>query len=211
MKRITIKDRKFKPFISTPHIEQATRRIAARLNDKYKNEITPVRFVVVLNGALPFAMSLFTKLKFPVELDTVKLKSYEGTSRKEINIERECELKEYDGRKVIVVDDIIDTGHTMKFLKDYFRDSMDVLFVALLFKIDVFSHLHPSFSHWGWLNGKYDNKMICGIEIHDSDPENPGFVVGYGLDYDGLGRNLNKIYILEKCIELDFDEWPSPW
>ena len=197
MKRITIKDKKFKPFISTPHIEQATRQIAASLNDRYKNETTPVRFVVVLNGALPFAMSLFTKLKFPVELDTVKLKSYEGVARKEINIEKGCSMEGYDDRKVIVVDDIIDTGHTMEFLKDYFKQSIDVLFVALLFKIDVFSHLHPSFSHWDWLSGKYDNKMICGIEIHE-DPENSGFVVGYGLDYEGLGRNLNKIYILEK-------------
>ena len=197
MKRIIIKDKKFKPFISTPHIEQATRRIAARLNDRYKNETTPVRFVVVLNGALPFAMSLFTKLKFPVELDTIKLKSYEGTSRKKINVERECELKGYNERRVIVVDDIIDTGHTMDFLDGYFKDSIDVLFVALLFKIDVFSHLHPSFSRWDWSSGKYDNKMICGIEIYE-DPENSGFVVGYGLDYDGLGRNLNKIYILEK-------------
>ena len=196
MKRITIKDKKFKPFISTPHIEQATRQIAARLNDKYKNETTPVRFVVVLNGAMPFAMSLFTKLKFPVELDTIKLKSYEGTSRKEIRVERECD--KCNDRRVIVVDDIIDTGHTMEFLGNYFKDSIDVLFVALLFKIDVFSQLHPLFSHWEWLSGKYDNKMICGIEIHDPDPENSGFVVGYGLDYDGLGRNLNKIYILEK-------------
>ena len=198
MKRITIKDKKFKPFISTPAIEEATRTLAARLNDKYKNEITPVRFVVVLNGALPFAMSLFTKLKFPVELDTVKLKSYEGTSREEIRVERECGMEGYEERKVIVVDDIIDTGHTMEFLEDYFKNSADVLFVALLFKIDVYAHTHPAFSHWEWLSGKYENKMICGITIHDQDPENSGFVVGYGLDYDGLGRNLNKIYILEK-------------
>lgn len=198
MKRITIKDKKFKPFISTPAIEEATRTLAARLNDKYKNEITPVRFVVVLNGALPFAMSLFTKLKFPVELDTVKLKSYEGTSREEIRVERECGMEGYEERKVIVVDDIIDTGHTMEFLEDYFKNSADVLFVALLFKIDVYAHTHPAFSHWEWLSGKYNNKMLCGIEIHDQDPENSGFVVGYGLDYDGLGRNLNKIYILEK-------------
>lgn len=197
MKRIKILDKTFKPFISTPHIEQATRQIAARLNNRYKNETTPVRFVIVLNGALPFAMSLFTKLKFPVELDTIKLKSYDGVTRKEIDIERGCSMGGYGDKKVIVVDDIIDTGYTMRFLKDYFRDSIDVLFVALLFKIDVFSHLHPSFSHWEWLSGKYDNKMICGIELLE-DPENSGFVVGYGLDYKGLGRNLNKIYILEK-------------
>ena len=198
MKRITIKDKKFKPFISTPHIEQATRQIATRLNDKYKNETTPVRFVVVLNGALPFAMSLFTKLKFPVELDTIKLKSYDGTLRKKISVERGCGIDDYSGRRVIVVDDIIDTGHTMEFLEDYFRNSTDVMFVSLLFKIDVYAHTHPTFSHWNWLSGKYENKMICGILIHDQDPENSGFVVGYGLDYNGLGRNLNKIYVLEK-------------
>lgn len=205
MKRIKIKDKTFKPFISTPAIEEATRVLASRLNDKYKNETTPVRFVVVLNGALPFAMSLFTKLKFPVELDTIKLKSYDGVFRKDIDIERGCSMGGYGDKKVIVVDDIIDTGHTMEFLNDYFKDSISILFVALLFKIDVFSHFNPLFSHWEWLSGKYDNKMICGIEIHDSDPENSSFVVGYGLDYKGLGRNLNKIYILENVPKLDID------
>ena len=193
MKRIKLKDKVFRPFISTPQIEQATRGIAADLNNKFKNETTPVRFVVVLNGAMPFAMNLFTKLKFPVELDTVKLSSYEGTTQKEIKTDKPVSLQDYEGKKVIIVEDIIDTGNTVDYLKDYFNNlrCTDVTAVSLLIKPEVYRKKHPEFTQWGILSGVYRDDLLNGIAIGDV------FVVGYGLDYDGLGRNLNKIYALE--------------
>lgn len=193
MKRVKLNDKVFKPFISTPQIEQATRGIAADLNNKFKNETTPVRFVVVLNGAMPFAMNLFTKLKFPVELDTVKLSSYEGTTQKEIKTDKPVSLQDYEGKKVIIVEDIIDTGNTVDYLKDYFNSRRvgDITTVSLLIKPEVYKKKHPEFTHWGLLSGAYRDDLLNGIAIGDV------FVVGYGLDYDGLGRNLNKIYALE--------------
>jgi len=193
MKRIKIKDKKFKPFISTPHIEEATRGIAAALNERFKHETEPVLFVTVLNGAVPFAASLFTKLKFPVIFDTVKIKSYEGTERGEIEFQKHPDHSP-KGKKVVIVEDIIDTGNTIDYLKRYFSSygATEVMLAALLLKTEVYKQHHPEFSNWGFLSGDYEEEMLIGMEISDA------FVVGYGLDYDGLGRNLNKIYILDK-------------
>lgn len=191
MKKIKLKDKVFKPFISTPLIEQATREIAVSLNKKFKHETEPIVFLTVLNGAVPFASSLFTKLKFPVVFDTVKVSSYSGTNRGKIKIEKDIK-EDVKGKKVIIVEDIIDTGSTIDYLKEYleWKDAKEVIACSLLFKPDVYREHHPGFSQWGMLSGEYDN-IIIGVNIGDA------FVVGYGLDYDGLGRNLNKIYILE--------------
>ena len=193
MKRIKLNDKIFKPIISTPEIEQAVRNIAAGLNEKYKYELTPVRFVVVLNGAMPFAMNLFTKLKFPVELDTVKLSSYEGITRKNLKLDKSVSLKEYDKKKVIIVEDIIDTGHTIDYLKDDFKSMgcNDITIVSLFIKPEIYRKKHPDFNQWELINGESKDNMIVGISISDM------FIVGYGLDYNELGRNLNKIYALE--------------
>ena len=192
MKRVTLGDKVFKPFISTPHLEQATRDIAAGLNEKFKHETEPVLFVTVLNGAVPFAASLFTKLKFPVLFDTVKVKSYSGTERGELEFQKHPD-NSVRGKRVVIVEDIIDTGVTIDYLKKYFTNygAVDVTTVSLLFKTEVYNKYHPDFSHWGYLSGEYRDMMI-GIDISDD------FVVGYGLDYNGLGRNLNKIYVLDK-------------
>ena len=193
MKKITLKDKTFKPFISTPAIEETTRRIAAGLNGKFKHETEPVIFVTVLNGAVPFAASLFTKLKFPVVFDTVKLSSYQGTkSTGKIKCTKSLD-NDVKGKKVIIVEDIVDTGLTIDYLKEKLEwdGAMDVTIVSLLFKLEVYKEKHPGFSHWEFLKGTYDNEMMMGIVIGNE------FVVGYGLDYDGLGRNLNKIYVID--------------
>jgi len=193
MKRITLKDKKFKPFISTPHIENATKNVAVGLNEKYKHETEPVLFVTVLNGASIYASNLFTKLKFPVLFDTVKVKSYEGTHRGKIEFVKEPDNSVY-GKKVIIVEDIIDTGYTIDYLKSYFEceGAKEVSVAALLIKPDVYEQRHPEFSQWGHISGQFDDNMYIGISISND------FVVGYGLDYDGLGRNLNKIYVVDE-------------
>jgi len=120
MKKITLKDKKFKSFISTPTIEESIRTTAAALNEKFKYEQEPVVFVTVLNGAVPYAANLFTKLKFPVLFDTVKVKSYEGTKRGEVEFVKHPD-NPVRGKKVIIAEDIIDTGYTIDFLRDYFE------------------------------------------------------------------------------------------
>ena len=196
MKRITIKDKVFRPFISTPDIENATREIAVKLNDKYQSETEPVVFLTVLNGAAPFASNLFLKLKFPVMFDTVKISSYSGTERGEIKFEKSPSL-DLNKKKVIIVEDIIDTGQTIDYLKLYLQTQgvSDVSVASLLIKPEVFKEKHPGFTEWGMLTGDIPQEyksLFVGIMISNE------FVVGYGLDYNGLGRNLNKIYILDE-------------
>lgn len=193
MKRITLKDKTFKPMISTPHIEEATRGVAAMLNEKFKHETEPVIFLTVLNGAVLFASNLFLKLKFPVLFDTVKVSSYQGTSRGKLHLRKEPDCKDFSGKKVIIVEDIIDTGSTIDYLRWYLEDKgAEVVVASLLIKPNVYKENHPDFTIWGFLSGDYQNELIVGLSIENA------FIVGYGLDYDGLGRNLNKIYILDE-------------
>jgi hypoxanthine phosphoribosyltransferase len=192
MKRVTLKDKKFKPFIGTPNIENAIRTTAAALNDRFKYEQEPVVFVAVLNGAIPYATNLFMKLKFPVLFDTVKVSSYNGTTRGNLKFEKETSI-DVKGKKVIIAEDIIDTGVTIDELKLHFRvrGAKEIVVASLLIKPDVYKERHPEWNQWAHITGENDDNMYVGISITNS------FVVGYGLDYDGLGRNLNKIYILD--------------
>ena len=154
MKRITIKDKVFRPFISTPDIENATRNIASKLNDKYHNEIEPVVFLVILNGAVPFAGELFTKLKFPTLFDTIEISPYDGEGeRNRINFDKSPSI-DLNKKKVIVVKDVIDSGETMDFLQMYLetRGVSEVSIVSLLFKPNSYKKNHPDFTHWGMLS-----------------------------------------------------------
>ena len=166
MKRITLKDKKFKPFISTPDIEQSIRTMAANLNSKFKYETEPIVFVTVLNGAVPYASSLLTKLKFPVLFDTVKVSSYNGMERDELNFDKQPSV-DFRGKKVIIVEDIIDTGYTIDYLKSYFEcnGAKEVFVSALLIKPDVYKKRHPEFSQWAHISGENDDNIYICISI----------------------------------------------
>ena len=193
MKKITVGDKRFKPFIATPTIDNSIGLIASSLNDKFKGEKEPVLFVAVLNGAIPFAANLFSKLNFPVLFDTVKVSSYNGTERGEIVFKKSPE-ESVDGRRVIIAEDIIDSGETIDYLKKYFKDmgASEVLVASLLIKPNIYKKRHPEFSQRDHANGIINDGMYIGLCIDDE------FVVGYGMDYNGLGRNLNKIYVLNE-------------
>lgn len=169
----TIKDKKFRPYISTQNIATEVSEAARFLNRKFKHTKEPVLFIAVLDGASVFASNLLTRLKFPVLFDTVRAKSYKGTERGEIKIEYNNKYPAV--RDVIIVEDIIESGNTIKSIKEYFRSlGYESIYTVALLKRK-------------WHNE--DKDTFCCITIGD------GFVVGYGMDYDGLGRNLNKIYI----------------
>ena len=183
MRKITIKDKAFVPMISESLIVDAIERIAGRLNAEYVGVKEPVIFLTVLNGAMPFAAALFTRLTFPVLLDTVKVSSYNG-EMSAIDLQyTKIPDNDVSGKKVIIVDDIIDTGRTTDFLRDRMKSAGadDVRVVSLLIKTSVYHKTHP---------GSNEDLPIAGISIADT------FVVGYGLDYGGLGRNLNEIYTI---------------
>lgn len=178
MERILVKDKYFEKFISVQAIDRVVTKIAGMINNDYK-EKNPL-FLCILNGSFIFAADLLRKIRFPCQVSFVKYSSYIGTSTKgEIKtvIGLNEDLKD---RHVIIVEDIIDTGLTMDHLLKELgnRGSADLRIASFCFKPDAFK-----------MSFTID---YLGLEIPND------FVVGYGLDYDGYGRNLPEIYKLAK-------------
>jgi hypoxanthine phosphoribosyltransferase len=174
MPSIKVLDKSFVPFISRDDIELAVRKVAVSISQDMAGK-NPL-FLVILNGSFVFAADLLRQLDFPLEVSFVKLSSYSGT--RSTNTVRELVGldKGLQGRHVVIVEDIIDTGVTMSYTLEKLRKLgvEDVRLATLLFKPDAFKKDYPI--------------DYIGIEIPN------GFIVGYGLDYDGYGRNLPDIW-----------------
>lgn len=176
MELVKLHDKEFKPYISAEEIHDNLVKLAEGLSADIKKSF-PL-FIVVLNGSFIFAADLVKLLKFPCEITFVKLASYHGTSSTG-NVSELIGLTEnIEGRTVVIVEDIIDTGNTLEKLHSLLKDkkAKEIKTVTLLFKPEAYKKSIPV--------------DYVGIRIKNE------FVVGYGLDYDGLGRNLKDIYIL---------------
>lgn len=174
---ILLHDKLFVPFISAQEIDFAIANMAKQIEDDFSDE-TPV-FIGVLNGAFMVVSDLLKKYNAPCEVSFIKLASYEGTQSNNAVKQLIGLNQNLENRTVIVIEDIVDTGHTVEELKDLFKKQNVKHFkIATLFlKPDAY---------------KKDIKIdYVGIRIPDK------FIVGYGLDYDGLGRNLTEIYQLK--------------
>lgn len=176
MNKIKVKDKEFKLSIPAEKIQQAVDQIADRLNHDLADK-NPV-FLVILNGAFIFAADLYRKITFDSEITFVKLASYSGMASTSDVKELIGLNQKLIGRTVVIVEDIIDTGTTMQFLinKLQYLGVKEVFLVSLLFKPSAFRESFPI--------------DYLGLEIPNE------FIVGYGLDYDGLGRNYPDIYTL---------------
>ncbi len=178
MTNIKIHDKIFEPNIKFAEIDLATDRIAQKINSDLKGK-TPI-FLVILNGSFMFAGDLLKKITLPCEVSFVKLASYEGTK----STEKVRQLIGFDeditGRSVIIIEDIVDSGITMENVLKQLESmgAADVRIATLLFKPAAFKKSY-----------RID---YIGIEIPND------FIVGYGLDYDGQGRNLKDIYKIVK-------------
>ncbi|MCE5346926.1 MAG: hypoxanthine phosphoribosyltransferase [Bacteroidales bacterium] len=176
MKEITILDKKFVEFIPENDIHKRVGEIAYKINQDYKGK--DVVFIGILNGAFLFAADLFRRIDLPARITFVKLASYTGTKSSGSIKELIGWNEDVKGKSVIIVEDIVDTGHTLERIVDEMkiRKVTDVKIAAALFKPDAYTKTIPI--------------DYVGFKI----PNN--FVVGYGLDYDGYGRNLPSIYSL---------------
>jgi hypoxanthine phosphoribosyltransferase len=178
MKTVKVLDKEFGLYIPQEKIEANIQAVADQINRDMDG--TNPLFLVVLNGAFMFASELFKRLTIPCEISFVKLTSYSGT--KSTNVIRELIGLDHsiEGRHVVIVEDIVDTGHTMKYTIKKLKDlkAADVRIASLFFKPENFQYDYP-------IN-------YIGMEIGND------FIVGYGLDYDQQGRNLPDIY---KIIE----------
>jgi hypoxanthine phosphoribosyltransferase len=177
MSIVKVHDKEFETFISSGQIQKRVEEIAAMINIEY-NGMQPL-FIGVLNGALIFMADLIKHISVECHLAFIKVSSYSGLASTG-KVQNLIGLNEsIEGRHVIVIEDIIDTGDTalyiMNELKKQYPASLKI--ATILFKPEALRQpVKPDY---------------YGFEIPAD------FVVGYGLDYDGLGRNLNDIYKLK--------------
>lgn len=177
MDTIQIKDKQFTTFIPEEKILTEVARVADEINRDLSGS-DPL-FVSVLNGSFMFTADLMKRLTIPCEISFVKLASYEGTSTTGRVKELVGLNDDISGRTVVIVEDIVDTGLTMQRLLETLRakNPKDIRIATLLVKPD---------------------KLQVDLKIDYVAMNIPNdFIVGYGLDYDGYGRNFRDIYIVE--------------
>jgi hypoxanthine phosphoribosyltransferase len=177
MSSIQIKDLTFVPYINEIELFEAVNHVAKKINTDYKGK--EVLFVGVLNGVFMFASDLMKHIDLKCQISFVKLSSYDGTQSTE-NVKQLFGLKEsVEGKHVILLEDIVDTGITIDGLyNDLLKQKPASLEICtLLFKPEKYTKSVPI---------KYIAKSVANE-----------FVVGYGLDYDGYGRNISSIYQLK--------------
>jgi hypoxanthine phosphoribosyltransferase len=173
---IQVLDKKFKPYIKAEQIQEQIAKLAKQVNEDYAGK-KPL-FIAILNGSFMFASDLFKELTIEAEICFIKLASYKGT-KSTGNVITSIGLDmPLTGRHVIIVEDIVDTGKTLhEFLPQLtIQQPASLKIAALLHKPDA-------------LRYPLDLDYI-GFNVPDK------FLLGFGLDYDGLGRNLKEIYQL---------------
>jgi len=172
--KIKVKDKEFSVFIKAAEIDKSVSRIADAINEDMKGKV-PL-FLVVLNGAFMFAADLMKKIKVENNISFVQLSSYSGTRSTQVINELIGINEVVKGRTVVIIEDIIDSGLTIRRMLDNLnqQEAAEVKVATLVYKPNAF---------------KSDYKIdYTGFEIPND------FILGYGLDYDGFGRNLPDIY-----------------
>ena len=174
--KIRVADLDFELSIPYDDIENRVNELSVRISKDY-HDLTPV-FVGILNGSFLFAADLIKQIPIPCEVTFTKLASYYGGTSTTGKIRDDFDLTiNIKGRHVILVEDIVDTGNTLTYLIDKLkaREPASISVCSLLLKPKA-------------LEGTIDELKYVGFEIEND------FVVGYGLDYKELGRNLKGIY-----------------
>ena len=175
LSHVTIHDKTFRPYLSAAALDEAVSALATRLSADYAGR-EPL-FVVVLTGAFMFASDLLKRMTEPCEIVFIRVTSYEGTDSTGV-VQEVLGLREnIQGRHIIIVEDIVDTGTTMHHLLP-----------TLLAKGPASVEIATLFYKPASLRHQLDLRYVA-LEIPND------FVVGYGLDYDGLGRNLSDVYV----------------
>lgn len=176
MKKLTILDKTFVLSIPAAHIQAAVTTIAQRMNADFPGQ-NPL-FLIILNGSFIFAADLVKQITIPCEMTFLKVASYQGTTStgtiKEV-LGLDATLKD---RVVIIVEDIVDTGHTLDYIIQQVQQHQprSIKVATLLYKPDAVQKVVPL--------------DYVGLEIPND------FIVGYGLDYNGYGRNSADIFVL---------------
>ena len=172
MQIIQYKNVTFEKYISNTDIKKQIKRISNEINLYYKND--SVIFIGILNGCFYFMHELLKSLKIEYTYKFLKVASYKGMKSLDICYDLNISNSSLQNKNILIIEDIIDTGKTVNFLKKYFQDKNvnEFKIVSLLVK-------EHNYALCDWF----------GFKINDK------FVIGYGLDIDGKFRNLKYIYI----------------
>jgi hypoxanthine phosphoribosyltransferase len=178
MNEIKVLDREFSEYITEDEIQSRITAMAEKISEDLQGR--DVLFFGILNGSFLFAADIFRQIKLNAQISFIKLASYEGTGSTGKIKELIGWNEDISGKTVVVLEDIVDTGSTLERIigELTLRKASDVKICTLLFKPEAYTRDIPI--------------DYIGFEI----PNN--FVVGYGLDYDGYGRNLKSIYKIIK-------------
>ena len=180
MEKITLFDKTFKTMIPYSRITSAIDDVAADMNRDFEGcEDIPI-LLCVLNGSIMFMGELMQRLRFNCQIVSIKMTSYEGTSTTGKVKQAMGLTSDIKGRRVIIVEDIVDTGNTIVELKDILAEAgaTETYICTMLYKPEAYTK---------------DTKLdYVAMEIPNE------FIVGFGLDYNELGRNLKDIYVLDK-------------
>lgn len=175
--RVTLHDKTFELSIPYAELNEAIQRVADRLNEDYKDVPTPL-FLGVLNGAFMFLGELMQKINLTCEVQFVKLASYVGTASTGEVHDLIGLNNSVEGRHIVIVEDVVDTGESMDHLLGVLakHNPASVTIATLLYKPTKFT--------------KDFEVKYRALDIPDD------FIVGFGLDYDDIGRNLKDIYTI---------------
>jgi len=171
-----IADLEFEPLINADTIEKRVKAIGTQISEDYKD--TKPLFIGVLNGSFLFIADLIKQVDIPCEITFTKLASYYGGTKSTLKIRDDIDISvDLKGRDIVIIEDIVDTGNTAHYLIDKLKlkEPASIKLCSLLLK--------PAS-----LQTKIDELKYIGFEIENH------FVVGYGLDYKEMGRNLKDIY-----------------
>ena len=180
MEKVTLNDKTFRKFIPYEKLETAIDKVAAQINKDFEGSTDVPILLCVLNGSIMFMAELMKRLTFNCQIVSTKLTSYVGTETTGKVKQAMGLTADITGRRVIVVEDIVDSGNTIVELKRILAEkgAADSRICTLLLKPDSY---------------KKDVKIdYTAMEIPND------FIVGFGLDYDELGRNFKDIYILDE-------------
>jgi hypoxanthine phosphoribosyltransferase len=179
MKIIRIYNKEFEEFISSAKIRARIEELASQLQRDLQNKDHV--FLGILNGAFIFAADLMRKISLPCQICFVKVASYHGEASKGIIEELIGINEDLAGKYVVILEDIVDTGLSMDHVVEMAKEkgAAEIRIVTLLLKEEA------------W-RGRYKPDYV-GFVIPNR------FVIGYGMDYNGFGRNLEDIYILKKA------------
>jgi hypoxanthine phosphoribosyltransferase len=179
MEKVTLKDKTFRPFITYDKITAAIDKVADQINKDFEGCTDVPVLLCVLNGSIMFMAELMQRLNFNCQIVSTKLTSYEGTATTGKVKQAMGLTADLKGRRVIIVEDIVDSGNTIVELKRIMEENevAESYICSLLLKPDAY---------------KKDIKIdYVAMEIPND------FIVGFGLDYDELGRNYRDIYVLD--------------